>query len=728
MGLLAEAPTYVDRFGKSGRILASAWLVAVIVYSFGALQAQFVYAANADDRLAWAAPATLVVAALSAIFWAWFRQRGPRGVWRYEPHVIAALAVAICLVQEPLATLVVVLIFVAAFSLGGAVLRGFGFERTWVRGSGDPVHASSPQQSESSRTVLSRVPLSVTLLRTGTNATFRSPIEEVVFSAGAGVGLITTGLFLIGLGGQLTPLVLGISLVVTLIVCRRQIRSLIDCLSQMGRLWTHCESLRHPLIGLTVPFLALLSIFTLAASLAPSIAIDAMRNHLPDAARFLDSGDLSAASFSRYAYHPKAHELLLTLAWALGDEPAAQLVNPGLFLLALLAVFSVGRACGLARADAVFGVIVVAAIPFLHWTGSVVKNDLHVTFLQLGSLLAYFRSRREDERRWLLLGVFLLASSFGVKHTGVFVALPIGLLYLLAAWRRPRLLAQLALVALLFGAHWHALTFARTGNPVYPWGASSLKQWPALGTITRPPLLEVYAKYPWLSHFQGGVVFQSPTPNPLGLFLALFCPLWLLTRRTKRTFELECVFVCALCYLLWGYIWGVLRYAIPAVILLVLLITARLSGYLDRGSRGFRGLSLGALLYGFCFALLPTVFIELNFPQIRYFSGEVDRNGYLDEAVRFMPSIRYLNSVWEPGDAVVSVGNPAVVHSPDSSRFFFVTDSARQFERVRAQLAEPQLEYRYLLGPIETRSQLLEVFDAAHVVHSDNLYFVAKRD
>ena len=217
--------------------------------------------------------------------------------------------------------------------------------------------------------------------------------------------------------------------------------------------------------------LGVFAVFSLVVSLAPSISVDAMRDHLPDVVRFLNSGGLGPVPATDYTYHPKANEVLLTLAWALGEEPAARLVNPGFFVLTLLAAFAVGRACGLARADAMLGVIVVATIPFLHWTGSIIKNDLHVAFLQLGSLLAYFRSRREDERRWLLLGVFLLASSMGVKHTAAFVALPIGLLYLSVTWRRPRLLAQLALVSILFGAHWHMLTFARTGNPAHPWEA-----------------------------------------------------------------------------------------------------------------------------------------------------------------------------------------------------------------------------------------------------------------
>ncbi len=480
MGLLSEvssyAGQYADRLGQTGRILGGVWLAAVVVYSIGPLQNQFAYAAKVDERLAWAAPACLVLAALLASFWAWFRRWGRREIWRYEPRLIGAGVVVICLVREPLGTLVAALIFVAAFALGGAVLRRCGFERTWVRGSGDPLrvtdarNAGSPQ-SEASRTVLARVPLSVTLLRTASTASFRNPIEEIIFSAGVGVGLVSTALFLIGLAGQLTPAVLGIFLLAALVACRTQVRGLLDCVSQIGRMWTHCESLRTPLIGLTIPFLGVFAVFSLVVSLAPSISVDAMRDHLPDVVRFLNSGGLGPVPATDYTYHPKANEVLLTLAWALGEEPAARLVNPGFFVLTLLAAFAVGRACGLARADAMLGVIVVATIPFLHWTGSIIKNDLHVAFLQLGSLLAYFRSRREDERRWLLLGVFLLASSMGVKHTAAFVALPIGLLYLSVTWRRPRLLAQLALVSILFGAHWHMLTFARTGNPAHPWEA-----------------------------------------------------------------------------------------------------------------------------------------------------------------------------------------------------------------------------------------------------------------
>ena len=729
MGLLPHAHTYVDRFGRTALIFGGVWPVAVIVYSLTALRAQFEYAAGVDARLTWAAPATLVLAAVLASFWAWFRRRG---MWCYEPAAIAGGAIAACLLREPLGTLVAGAIFVVAFALGGAVLQRCGFERTWVRGSGDPLRSADPGQSAGSREVLGRVPLSITLLRTGSGASFQNPVEEIVFSAGAGFGLMSSALFLIGLAGVLAPLPLGALLIVAALACRRHIRGLADCVSQINRSWVHCKELRTPLIGLTIPFTALFVVFGLLVSLAPSIAVDAMRDHLADVARFLISGDVSAVPVIRYSYHPKANEVLLTLASALGDEPAARLLNPGFFLLTLLAAFAVGRVSGVGRTGAMLGVLVLATMPFLHWTGSVVKNDLQLVFLQMGSLLAYFRSRQQDERRWLMLGVFLLACGISVKHTAAFVALPIGLLYLAASWRRPRLLAQLALISILFGAHWHALTFARTGSPIYPWRAGgTVSQWPALGTKPRPPLWQAYATYPWLGHFEGGALFQSPTPNPMGLFLVLACPIWLLTRRTKPTFELECLFVCGLCYVWWGYVWGVLRYAIPMVILLAMLTAGRLSGYLTQRSARFDGIALNrivhcALLYALCFAVLPTVFMEINFPQIRYFAGQLDRRGYLDEAVRFMPSIRYLESVWTPGELALSLGNPAVAHSPDPSRFHFTEAFGRYLERTRIRLAENRYQYDYVLGPERSQARILALFERTTVVYSDGSYFVAR--
>ena len=701
---LSTSPTYVDRFSTAGQVFGGLWLAAMVGYSVRPLLDNFEVAASVDPRLAWGAPTFLAVASLVAAGYSWLRQRS---LWRYEFILIGSATAAACLIREPLGTIVAGIIVGAAFALGRAVLQRLGIGRDWKLFSNGSRYRSDAITDD--------------VRAVG----YANAVEELVFSTSVGLGLFACGLFVVGMAGLLGPEALGVMLVGVGITTRHHVRPAFECLTQLNHSWKQCDRLRSPLIGLATPFGGLFVVFLLMVTLAPSISLDGMLFHISDVLRFLDNGDFTAMPSQAYTYYPKDAEALFTLAWAFGEEPAASFINPAFFLLALLATFAILRSCEITRRDALFAVIVVATIPFLHFTGSIVKNDLQVAAFQLASLLAYFKSRQKQDEAWLIAGVFLLAMSFGVKHTAAFGALPLGLLFLSASWRKPKLLAKLILIGIVFGFHWHVLTFVRIGNPVHPWTAGhTVRQWPSMANFARPPLWMTYLAYPWITHFAGQATFESPSQNPMGLFIALLAPAWLLTRRTRRTHETACLFVCGVCYLFWGYIWGFVRYAIPMVMLLGAFTAGRFGAYFDGGGRLFRVTAHAALLYGFCFGVWPTVFAEVNFPQVRYFTGQTDKHGYLTEAAVFIKSTDYLGKVWKPDDLVLSVQIPAAAHSPDPSRFHHVVPGRGEVEKARVKISEHR--YTYAIGPPRVRDQMSELFESFIVEYEDRWCFVAK--
>ncbi len=453
-----------------------------------------------------------------------------------------------------------------------------------------------------------------------------------------------------------------------------------------------------------------------------------MRSHLPAIRYYASEHALLPVPFLDYSYFPQSVESLMTLAYSLGGQPAAQVVNPLFFALTLLLAFAVARVCKIGPLPATIGVILGATIPFLHWSGSVSKNDFGLVFFQLAALFCYLRGRGSENPNWLRVGVFFVAMSFSVKHVALFGAIPLALLYLEAVRHRPRpwrLAASLTLIFVTFGLFWHVRTFLLTGNPIYPQGLqSATQQWPPLRG-TRSPLPLLYLEYPWIVHFAGRMSFESPSSNPCGIFLIVFCPLWFLVRgRSRQWQERACLLFVAVYLLYWGYIWGVVRFAIVPFLLLCLFTTARLMGFYDRSPRFVRASLQAALTYTFLFAMLVVMLIEIPAPLLRLFAGQLEEEGYLRDAVASYRSLESLHDRAGPDDLILSVKDCARGYAPDPGRFRCGLGKDRT-DFVQRELRERS--YSFLIVPTDFGKNIVQALNGTHALdlsHTDRNFSV----
>ena len=608
-----------------------------------------------------------------------------RGLWRYEPALLAALLTAGFLVYQPRATLIALWLFAACYSLGRFSLSRLGLDTE--------SHAAS-----------------------------------IALSTGIGFAALICILFVVGLIGGYYWWVFAALLSAACVLFHRQLRLLPAEIRGVFSKWASCASLRSPLVGIVMVFSAIFLLFTMMVALAPSIASDAMFFHLPAIRYYASEHALRPVPFLNYSYFPQSVESLMTLAYSLGGQPAAQIVNPLFFALSLLMVFAVARVCGIRPPPATVGVILGATIPFLHWSGSVFKNDFGWVFFQLAALFCYLRGRSSENPNWLRVGVFFVALSFGVKHVALFGAIPLVLLYLEAVRRRPRpwrLGASLALIFVTFGLFWHARTSVLTGNPIYPHRLrSATREWnPLQGT--RSPLPLLYLEYPWIVHFAGGMSFESPSSNPCGIFLVVFCTLWLLVRRKSRQWrEPACLFFVAAYFLYWGYIWGILRYAIVPFLLLCVFTADRLIAFYNHSPKSVRATVQGALTYTLLFAMVVAMLIEVNAPLLRLFAGRLDAEGYLREAVAGYRSVESLHGHAGPHDLILSVKNFAHGYAPIAGNFRF------GLPRDRVGFVQREVRkrnYSFLIVPNGLRKQIVRALNATHVLdlfHSDQSFSV----
>ena len=621
--------------------------------------------------------------AAGAFVYSWVRKKG---LWRMEPALFSGLLLLVCLGYELWATVVVLAMLAAAYGTGRYCLERLG-------------------------------------------VLMESHAEDIALSSAVGFGLMASAMFAIGIVDGYYPWVLAALLVIPCVVFRRQIRHLPLEIRGAFDQWRGDAELSRTYVGVTVAFAAVFFVCTLMLTLAPSINVDMMLFHLGEIKHYAETHGLNIVPGMPYSYFPQGGEVLMTLGYVLAGQAAAQMVNPVFFLLTLLLVYALARRLKLSRGAAVAGVIFALAVPFLHWTGGSFKNDFPLVLYQLGSLYCFLRNRDEEGDHWIYAGVFLLASSFGVKHTAAFGAVPLGLLYLSATWRRPRLLSICFVIGLVLGFHWHARTYQLTGNALYPATASNATVTLPPMHGTRPSVLMLYLGYPWVVHFEGTRSFESPSNNPCGIFLVMFIPAWLWVRRKKRNAaELICFFFVAIQLLYLGWVWLILRYAILPFMILVVLTMGRLSAFYESSGRIVRGSLLGAMAYCLIFALLPSMIVEINGPQLLYFAKRIDREQYLSTTVGYYPSIQYIRDNLPHDSMILSLNNAGRGFAPSPGRFHFI--SAHRGVRLAVDKTKAKLrriDYDYTVVPTMMAPRFEDLMSSEYSIeqrHADRDYTV----
>jgi hypothetical protein len=602
-----------------------AWAAIAALLTAGIVRWHIEYFRSPGPQFYRAAVIGLPLLAAGAVAWAWLRTGF---LWRYDLAAIAAIPVAAALLREPRATLVIAALFAACYCAGRALCERCGW-------SSD------------------------------------APATDLVFSTAAGFALLNTALFASGLARLWHAWFFVLLLLAPLIVFRGNLLLLIHVLRAIFRRWGELEDLRRPAAGILTPFAAILAACTTVLMLAPTLSWDAMKMHLPLARYYLQVHSLEPLPGLDYSFFPQAAESLFALAWSLGGQPAAQFIAPVFFGLSLLAAWILARDCGADAGEALAGVMLAASLPVLHWAESAPKNDAELTFFMLSSLAAALRWRAEPDFKWVQAGVLFLACGFATKDLALLGAIPLGTVFLHAAWRQPRRLRAFASLAMIFAVIallWNVRRFALTGNPIFPLapGKSMVPGWPPDPSLSGTTLRML--RLAWDLHFHGHDFSETVLIAPLGIAFVVFWPVWLFTGRL-RSGERLCLGFAVTAFLFWGLLSPLVRYAVAPLAVLALLTGVRLARFW-RESPGFIRASLGAAcLWVLIPAVCASMIIEINAPQIRYVAGRIGRDEYLSQATITFPSLAWLRDHTTSGEGILGLENCSDIYAPPFPRY-----------------------------------------------------------
>jgi hypothetical protein len=616
----------------------------------------------------------ILLAAFPPALWGYQRWRRG-GLWQWELVIMAAVPFVAAVVYEARAAAVTLLAVAASYSIGRRLRRWLGI----------PAEGA---------------------------------VEDLTISTGLGLGIFQCVLSLLGLAGWYTVPAFLAWILLCLVAGGGEIPALWTAFGRLHRTWGATADLRGWAGTLAAVFGAAFVTCSVMVTLAPSLAFDVLRVHLPLVHYYAAHHALRTPDYLSYGYLPQGVETLMTLGYVLGGDPAAQMLPPVYFALAMLMAYRIGRMCGLTLIGSLAGTLFAAAAAAVHWTGSVPKNDVAVAFFMLAALHGYLRWRESGEFRSVLAGAFFLAMAADVKDSVVYALPPLALFYTHAAIQQPkpvRAMLKLAAVFLLFGTFWHARAWLVMGNPIYPFSAQAAVTSHGSGPGWRSLLVHCL-RLPWDVHFHGRRYFESPLDSPMGIALVLFVPVWLLAWRKVNRAEAACLLFCGLYLLYWALVQGTPRFAIAPILILFVLTAGRVVLFC-RGMPPVVKFSLyAAAAYALLFGLLGVAIVEINAPQLRYFARRIDRAEYLREALLPYRAVEFVRSAAHPGDAVLSVNACPFVYAPDPGLFDCVWP--RDLNRSKLNALLLRRDYRFLILPASRAGEIPPGWQAAYADES----------
>jgi len=604
----------------------AAWICAVVALAFRPFLKNLAIFRQVDPALYLLMLSALGVGVASAAGYHFIRRRA---FWRWEPIVLPLALLVMCAIYSPGGVAMMLWMLAAAFATGKLATKQLGIQ------------------------------------------------ADLALNTLAGFGIFSVLLFVLGMSHAFYPWVFVLMFTAPLPLFWKYFGELAAELRGIRSGWLADEDITAPHVSIAVFTAIVLALITAATILTPAWNGDTIQFHLPLMRVFLAAHALTVPPTIPYGYYPQGFEVLAAGAFALAGQIAAQFVNPAFFCLSILLLYRIARHCGISRSWTVAGVVLGVSIPFVHWTGSVTKNDLLLAAYQLAALLCYFRWRETLVFRWMLLSAFFMAMSFDIKHVAVFGAIPWAIACVYTLWRQPKRFARicsLAALILVFGLLWQARAYRATGNPFSP-ATRELVQ--GRQSQSKLPRYLRALETPYLTHFRGktNLNFQSPTQNPVGIVLLLLAPLWLIRRARGSTWRTEAVvwLFVILYYPLWTLEFSILRYAVAPVLLLTVLGAARLVLFP-------RPLAITAMGVALVFALPVVVLIEMAPAQIPLFLKQINAATFLRRTLPPYGAVEFLSQHATSSDSILSVGDWAAAYAPNPANFRVVYFNERSYQ------------------------------------------------
>ena len=310
---------------------------------------------------------------------------------------------------------------------------------------------------------------------------FNSVCDEVVFSVGAGFGLLIYGMVIIGVVGWYRPEVawgvIGVFILIGTVGLLQRPRRINLRFSIRAALRSRGK---WPFVAL-LAMLLIHGIAYLMVALSPTIEADSMGGYLLTAREFARQGSIVSIDYAYGDSYPMGGQMLSVLGFLLRGQILAQLMVVWIMgLLGIAVIYAFSRAFS-SHTSALVAITVWYGMYSVAYLATSAKIDLVWAAFDLLAILAfsrwYFAERQERDWRWLLLAGLFLGVAGGIKQTSAFTiaVLSAGIAFRLLSDESRKYTEYIRAYALLwvpafFAGIWVIRSYLITGSPFFTGG------------------------------------------------------------------------------------------------------------------------------------------------------------------------------------------------------------------------------------------------------------------
>ncbi|QTA92394.1 ArnT family glycosyltransferase [Desulfonema magnum] len=480
--------------------------------------------------------------------------------------------------------------------------------------------------------------------------------QDVIISAGTGLGVLSYSVFILGIFQCLFPVVLyillGIYAAFSLsgwLILRRSWLNLRTLNKKDNRL-SFSDICISVILGISL-LGALLFVLT------PAIGNDALTYHLAVPKLFLEHHGFFFIPGNIFSHYPLNSEMLFLIALVLRGDILAKGIHFAMAMFTLGALWQFTRDYISETASFPLILLIFFTIPSVFMNAHMAYNDMTLTFYTFLAVYTFMNWFSQKGSRWIILCGLFSGLAMATKYAALLVPL-LGCLGILCAFHREThyrkmfyVLGIYALCVAVFGSPFYIKNWVMSGNPLYPffykifggkgWSTDQARYYDFfLQNLGMGRGLWDYVLLPWNLSFHAKM--HSPQfDGIMGPVFILTLPFALGMRKIATGAKVGMIY-CLFTFIFWASSAQQIRYLIP-----IFPFLAVMTGYTLDYYRKNRIVHTLLAMFITLSLVFNGYYIVKDFIKIRPFSfvaGTEDRDAYLNRLIPSYAMFRYVNT------------------------------------------------------------------------------------
>ncbi|MBU2529440.1 MAG: glycosyltransferase family 39 protein, partial [Elusimicrobia bacterium] len=424
--------------------------------------------------------------------------------------------------------------------------------------------------------------------------------------------------------------------------------------------------------------IAIVTFINLAMSLSPELFYDALVYHLAIPQYYILHHKIVNMPQVFFSHFPINMSMLYVVGLILNGDVLAKLLHFFMGVFSIVSIYLFSKKYFNIKTG-IMAVAIFYTMPMVAMCSWSTGTELALTFYQILAFWSIYNYFHNDNRsnKWLILSGVFSGMACGIKYTGVFSLTAIITLLIVKLYVEKAAIKDIAKKVIIVGfvstlliAPMLIKNYVYTKNPVHPYlsgvfgrvGMSDDKMTILMGETKKRGDFKIieYLKLPWDQAMKG-----NSSESFSGFVFLLFLPLLLIFRKVPSKIK-YLISYFALLYLMWSGISYFLRYFMPGLAFLSLiiayfLINNSLNKYIKSILIALAVIAVGVNLYW-------SVVLTNMQDKAAVIAGKETRDEYLSKAQAGWPSpyyktVKYINDNLPADSKVLFIGENRGFHS-----------------------------------------------------------------